>query len=248
MLNGKLRIALLISGGGTTAREILRACKDGRLPHVEPALVIASKPEAGGIQKALAEGMSDKSVVVIRPKRGCPGSPEFGEAILAECRKRGVDFIGQYGWLPMTPANVIEVYQGKIVNQHPGPLDPERPSGFDFGGDGMYGRRVHCARLYFVRKVLGDYWTEAVSHRATCKLDRGAVINSARVEILPTDDVISLQERVLPVEHKVSVDALRMFSEGTINEISRAEPLIHSSMLGILKEAKRVAITLWPTG
>ncbi|MHB8830892.1 MAG: phosphoribosylglycinamide formyltransferase [Patescibacteria group bacterium] len=248
MMNGKLRVALLISGGGTTAREILRGCQDGRLPHVHPTLVIASKPDAGGIQKALAEGMSDEDIVVIRPKRGCPGSPEFGEAILAECRKRGVDFIGQYGWLPMTPSNVIDAYQNMIVNQHPGPLDPERPSGFDFGGDGMYGRRVHCARLYFVRKTAGNFWTEAVSHRATCKLDRGAVINSARVEILPTDDVISLQERVLPVEHGVSVEALRMFSEGTVKEIQRAEPLIHRAMFGTLKEAKRLAIMFWPQG
>ncbi|MDD5726824.1 MAG: formyltransferase family protein [Patescibacteria group bacterium] len=248
MLNGLLRVALLISGGGTTAREILRACKDGRLPHVHPTLMIASKPDAGGIQKALAEGMSDKDIVVIRPKRGCPGSPEFGEAILAECRKRDVDFVGQYGWLPVTPGNVIEAYQDMIVNQHPGPLDPERPPGFDFGGDGMYGRRVHCARLYFVRKVIGDYWTEAVSHRVVTKLDRGAVVNSARIEILPTDDVVSLQESVLPIEHSVQVGTLRMFSEGTVKEIRRDEPLIHRAMFGTLKEAKRLAIMLWPQG
>ncbi|MFA6099973.1 MAG: hypothetical protein WC750_03795 [Patescibacteria group bacterium] len=247
MLNGKLRIGLFVSGGGTTALDIYRACHDGRLPHVHPALMIASKV-CGAIQKALEAGMSDKDIVVIRPKRGCPGSPEFGEAILKACHDHGVDFIGQYGWLPMTPENVIETYQNMIVNQHPGPLDPERPSGFDFGGDGMYGRRVHCARLYFARSIRDEFWTEAVSHRATKKLDRGAVVNSARVEILPTDDVISLQERVLPVEHRVSVEALRMFSEGTVKEVRRQEPLVIKSELGILKEAKRIAITLWPNG
>ncbi len=247
MINGLLRVALLISGGGTTAREILRACKDGRLPHVDPVLLIASKPEAGGIQKALAEGMSDKNIVVIRPKRGCPGSPEFGEAILAECRKRGVDFIGQYGWLPVTPSNVIEAYKDMIVNQHPGPLDPANP-GMDFGGSGMYGRRVHCARLYFVRKVIGDYWTEAVSHRVVTELDRGAVLNSARIEIRPTDDVVSLQETLLPIEHQVQIATLRMFSEGTVKEVRRDEPLIRKAMFNILKEAKQVAITLWPQG
>jgi len=247
MLNGKLRIGLFASGGGTTARKIFDECNAGRLPHVHPALMIASKV-CGAIQKALEAGMSDKDIVVIRPKRGCPGSPEFGEAILAECRKRGVDFIGQYGWLPVTPDNVIEAYKDSIVNQHPGPLDPYRPSGFDFGGEGMYGRRVHCARLYFVRSIRDEFWTEAVSHRVTKKVDRGAVINSARIEILPTDDVISLQERVLPIEHKVSVEALRMFSEGTVKEVRRQEPLVIKSECGILKEAKRIAITLWPQG
>lgn len=247
MLNGKLRIALLIYGGGTTAREILCACKDGRLSHVQPVLVVASKPTAGGIQKALAEGMFDKDIVVIRPKRNCPASLEFGEAILAECRKREVQFVGQYGWLPFTPGNVIEAYQDMIVNQHPGPLDPANP-GMDFGGPGMYGRRVHCARLFFVRQVKRDLWTEAVSHRVTDDVDGGAVLNVVKVEILPTDDVVSLQERVLPIEHGVSVEVLRMFSEGTVKEVQRPEPLIARYELGILDEAKKIAIMLWPTG
>lgn len=247
MLNGKLRIALLISGGGTTAREILRACKVGRLPHVEPALVIASKPEAGGIQKALAEGMDTKDVIVIRPERGNPGSPKFGDAILKACREREVQFIGQYGWLPVTPPNVIEAYRDMIVNQHPGPLDPARP-GMDFGGPGMYGRRVHCARLYFVRLVGRDFWTEAVVHRVTPEVDRGAVLNAARVEILPKDDVISLQERVLPVEHQGTIDALGRFSESQVTEIQREKPLIARHELGYLDEAKKIAIALWPNG
>ena len=247
MLNGKLRIALLISGGGTTAREILRACKDGRLPHVEPALVIASKPEAGGVQKVLAEDMAEKDVVVIRPERGNPGSPKFGEAILKACRERGVQFIGQYGWLPITPSNVLVEYENMIVNQHPGPLDPANP-GMDFGGAGMYGRRVHCARLLFVRRVKRDFWTEAVTHHVTTEVDRGRVINSARVEILPNDDVISLQERVLPIEHQVQIETLRMFSEGQVKEVHREQPLIARYELGYLEEAKKTAITLWPNG
>jgi phosphoribosylglycinamide formyltransferase-1 len=247
MLNGKLRIAMLISGGGTTAREILRACKDGRLPHVEPVLVIASKPEAGGIQKALAEGIAEKDVIVIRPERGNPGSPKFGEAILKACREREVQFIGQYGWLPITPDNVIRAYDSMIVNQHPGPLDSDNP-GMDFGGPGMYGRRVHCARLLFVRRVKRDFWTEAVTHHVTTEVDRGRVINSARVEILPNDDVISLQERVLPIEHQVQIETLRLYSEGQFLQIRQVRPLIASFELRYLDEAKKTAITLWPNG
>jgi phosphoribosylglycinamide formyltransferase-1 len=247
MLNGKLRIALLISGGGTTAREILRACKDGRLPHVEPALVIASKPDAGGIQKAMTEGMDAKDVIVIRPERGSPGSPKFGEAILKACREREVQFIGQYGWLPITPFNVLVEYEKMIVNQHPGPLDPANP-GMDFGGAGMYGRRVHCARLYFVRVVQRDFWTEAVVHRVVYYVDQGPLLHVARVNILEKDDVVSLQERVLPVEHRVTIEVLRMFSEGQVKEIRREKPLIARYELGYLDEAKKIAIALWPNG
>ncbi len=133
MKNSSLRIALLISGGGTTMREILRATKDGRLPHVIPALMIASREDASGIEKAHEEGMADRNIVVLKPKAF--GSPSaFGAAIISACRNRGVDLVGQYGWLPLTPPNVIEAYENMIVNQHPGPLDPGRP---DFGGEGM---------------------------------------------------------------------------------------------------------------
>src|SRR3989344_1290503 len=110
-----MQLAMLISGGGTTMQEILRAIGDRTLSRVNPALVISSKESAGGIQKALNNGIETKNIVVIKP--GKPRhSEEFGELILAECRLRGIDFVGQFGWLPLTPANVIAGYKGCIMN------------------------------------------------------------------------------------------------------------------------------------
>jgi folate-dependent phosphoribosylglycinamide formyltransferase PurN len=64
-----VKIAMLISGGGTTMSAIINACKSGRLKNVEPVLVISSHPEAGGIQKALDLGISEKKYCCCQSKR-----------------------------------------------------------------------------------------------------------------------------------------------------------------------------------
>lgn len=255
-MNDKLRIAMLISGGGTTMREILRAAKSGFLSRVEPVLVIASKPEAGGIAKAITEGMSPDDVLVRGPE-AYPSPEAFGEEVIEQCRKRGVNFIGQYGWLPKTPANLIAAFPDMMVNQHPGPLDPGRP---DFGGPSMYGRRVHCARLYFVRQTArpehrypGDgYWqhhfTEATCQRVAPEFDRGALLAWTTVPINPDDTVEILQARVLPQEHIVQIETLKAFSEGCVEELTRPKPLVQEEDYTILAEAKQVAAILFPYG
>ncbi len=239
-----MRLALLISGGGTTMREVIRACKDGRIPGATPALVIASRPDAGGLAKAEAEGIPREDILTLEPKRFAK-EQLFGEAIIDECKKHGVNFIGQFGWLPKTPRVVIERYDGHMLNQHPGPLDPGRP---DFGGQGMYGRRVHCARLYFVRATNCAFWTEVVSQRVATEFDRGAVILAKRVPILPDDDPQTLQERALPVEHETQIEALRLSALGQATELQREDPLITESDVPILNDAKRIARFLYPKG
>jgi phosphoribosylglycinamide formyltransferase-1 len=243
-MKDRLRIAMLISGGGTTMREIIRACKNGRLSRIDPALVIASRPDAGGIAKAREEGVRTDDVLVIQ-RRDFADETAFGEAILAACRTRGIQFVGQYGWLPKTPKNVIEAFPGMMVNQHPGPLDPGK---LDFGGQGMYGRRVHCARLYFVRYLKIDPWTEVVAQRVAPEFDQGTVIRRRRVEILTTDDVQALQERALPLEHETQIEALEDFMRGSVTDLRRDEPLVWPQHANILTEAKNVARLLYPVG
>ena len=241
----KLRIAMLISGGGTTMQAIIRACKNGALKDkVEPVLVIASRAEAGGLQKACDEGIPNHNVLLIA-RTDYPDPLDFGEAILMACQKRRVDFIGQYGWMVKTPANVIEAYQNMMVNQHPGPLDPGKP---DFGGKGMFGHRVHCARLYFVRKVKRDFTTEAVAQRIALEYDQGAVLRKRVIPIQKDDDPISLQERVLPEEHLVQIETLEDFADGNVIEITRRTPLVFSGEEKVLAEAKKIAKMLFPKG
>lgn len=250
-MNKPLRIAMLISGGGTTMSAIIEACKTGCLQGlVEPVLVIASNNIAEGIQKADQAGIAKKNIVTIRPKDlKTENDPQkmFGEKIIEECEKRNVQFIGQYGWLAYTPANVIGRYQGMMVNQHPGPLDPGYP---DFGGQGMYGRRVLAARLIFVRLVNREknFWTEATAQRVHTTYDKGAILLTERVEISPTDDLASLQAKMLPVEHKVQIEVLRRFATNTVEDYKRPDRLILDTELQQLEQAKQTAIALFPKG
>jgi phosphoribosylglycinamide formyltransferase-1 len=239
-----MRIALFISGGGTTMEAIIKACQNGTLKNVVPSLVIASKKSAGGIEKARNLGIKDEDILVINPK-DFETREKFGEKIIEECKKRNVDFIGQYGWIVMTPENVINTYNNMIVNQHPGPLDTGRP---DFGGVGMYGVRVHQTRLEFVHKVNRDYWTEATAHRVTNKFDEGVVVKKEQVPIFSDDTAEILQIRVLPIEHKVQIETLQDFANKTVSEFHREIPLVKSGEEEILEECKKRAIKLYPNG
>ena len=239
-----MRIALLTSGGGTTMAAIISACKEGVLQNVIPALVIASKEDAGSIAKARTLGISEKDILVINPK-SFETREAFGEKIIAECRARNVEFIGQYGWMVKTPENVIAAFPNMIVNQHPGPLDQGK---LDFGGPGMYGMRVHQTRLCFVQKTNREFWTEATSHRVVGEYDKGAIVGRERVPILSDDTTETLQSRVLPVEHAVQIKTLQDFANGTVQEYHREEPLILPGEEVLFEECKENAIKLYPHG
>lgn len=239
-----MKVALLISGGGTTAAAIIDACRNGSLTGVEPVCVIASSANAGGIKKARDLGIPDRDILIIDPK-DFDQARAFGQAIIAACRERAVDFIGQYGWMCLTPENVIKAYEGMMVNQHPGPLDPGYP---DFGGKGMFGRRVHCARLLFVRQVARDYWSEATSHRVEKEFDTGAIVRAVRVPIFPDDTPETLSARMLPVEHKAQIQTIRDFATGQVQEWVRPDRLVRPGEEFFLEEVKQQAIQLYPKG
>lgn len=238
------RLASLISGGGTTMEQIIKACKSGEIP-MDIACVISSKPDAGGIEKARRLGISGKDIVVINPNsfRGEDKKVDqegFGMAILKELRQRGATVVTQNGWLPLTPEHVIDEFPGTIFNQHPGPV-PE------FGGSGMYGKRVHAARILFTRMTNRDNWTETIAQRVHRDYDQGVVVKSTRVDILPEDTVDDLQQRVLPVEHRTQIDLLKDVASGNVREIP-SEKLVRPGEEKILFIAKQSARLLYPHG
>jgi len=255
-----LNLAICISGGGTTMCEVLRACKNGFLQNhhrqtfVNTTLVIASRPDAGGIEKALKAGLSPNTIVVIVRKDF--DSPEaYGEEILFECKKHGVDFIIQCGFIPTMPPNVVSAYEMAIFNQHPGPIDQKRPG---FGGKGMRGLAVHAAVLYFAQRVGRPFMAEATVHRVTNEVDGGAILGTRPVEIWP-DELNEKEEltvrakklavRVLPYEHNLVVETILRFSEyGCPQEIHRETPLILPGEETLLEEAKAAGIAAFPNG
>ncbi|MGE5297780.1 MAG: phosphoribosylglycinamide formyltransferase [Acidobacteriaceae bacterium] len=246
MRGNKMRIAALISGGGTTMQKVIQACKSGQLAYAEVVCVIASNVLAGGIEKALVEGLPPSKVIVTDPRwyGGCREA--FGQALRSWLRCHEVDFVAQLGWLPLTPSTIIEKYGNMMINQHPGPL---RPDHRDFGGKGMYGRRVHSARLNFVGVTQRNFWTEAVSQRVAKDFDQGTVIKMRRVPIYSTDEVPTLQARVLPVEHEVQIEAIDDFSQNRVAEVVfENDNLVHSWEDPVLAYSKAHGIRNFPQG
>jgi phosphoribosylglycinamide formyltransferase-1 len=101
------------------------------------------------------------------------------------------DLVVLAGYLKLVPPPVVAAYRGRIINVHPALL-PE------FGGQGMYGRRVHEAVL-----ASGARETGATVHLVDEVYDRGAVLAQRRVPVLPGDTPQSLAERVLALEHQL---------------------------------------------
>lgn len=237
------RLGSLISGGGTTMQEIVRAAQSGVIPNMGVGCVIASKDGIGGIEKARKLGVP---VVVVdqRDFRLADGAKidrkRFAERLLAVLGDHGVTVVTQNGWLPLMPEAVIDAYAGCIFNQHPGP--PE-----EFGGKGMMGRAVHAAILEFQRLARRTFDSSVVAHHVTPKFDEGRVVQRAKVPVLPGDTVDTLQARALPMEHDVQI---RMLQDFVWDELQELEPelLVYPDELHLLEQAKRTAIERYPRG
>jgi len=239
----KLRLVMLVSGSGSTACAIINACERGELTGIEPALVIASEYDIGAIFKVSAKGIRH---VVIR-RKDYDSQEEFGAALIEVCRRYSIDLVGQYGWMPKTPENFINAFVDMMINQHPGIVIPgER----DFGGNGMYGMRVHVATLFYMRTVeFRNPYTEATAQRVAPDFDEGAVLYVERVKILADDTPVLLQKRVLLAEYRVQIKTLQMFGDGTVEELGR-DPVIgdRQEAIDVWHKAKRIARTLYPKG
>ena len=260
MKENELRMGLLISGSGTTAEAVIKACQQERLPKVKPVAVISSRPDAPGIEKA--KRLKIKTFVVQR--KNFPMAEAFGDELLKILRELCVDFVSQNGWLPLTPTNLIKAYQGRIINQHPGPLDPDRSN--DFGGKGMYGSRVVCARLAYVWTTDEENpWTESTIHHVTKEYDQGDLIRVVRMAIPSLGRPVTIAElrekpqqliettklvqtKLLSLEHQNVIATLRAFVEGKHPGFTRTKSLISPGQRQVLFEAKKLAVKLFPKG
>ena len=237
------RLAILFSGSGSTMAEVIRACHYGLLVGlIDPVVAIASKAGIGGLDLARLDGVP--SIVCGRKQFDSPAN--FGEGLLAILRHHRVDIVLQAGWTCTTPANVFGVYHDRVYNQHPGMLD----HGYlGYGGSGMVGLAVHWARYLFLLKTNppeSEWFTEVVCHRATPRLDDGAVIWSARVPVYRDDTAETLQARALPVEWAVQIAAMHAVGTDSVQPIVYHSRIIKPGQEEILESCKREAIARYP--
>ena len=192
-----LRLAVLLSGSGTSLENLFEHIDRGKL-DAEIAVVISSKPGAFGLERARGRGVP--AVAVSRAK--LPEIGAFNDAIHAELAKYDVDLVACLGFLSLF--ELRGKFEGRTLNVHPA-LIPA------FCGKGFYGHRVHEAVLSAGVKLSG-----ASVHFVTVALDGGPLIVQTRVPILPDDDADTLAARVLETEHRILPRAIRWFAEGRL--------------------------------
>ncbi|MCL1854406.1 MAG: phosphoribosylglycinamide formyltransferase [Clostridia bacterium] len=176
-----LRIAVLVSGGGTNLQALLDAEKNGDLRSGRITLVVSSKEEAYALQRAQSAGV--KTAVLV--KRRGESSPEYGQRLISLLRSSGIDLIVLAGFLLILDACVIRVYGDRILNVHPS-LIPA------FCGEGFYGLKVHATALERGVKVTG-----ATVHLVNEIPDGGRILAQKAVEVLEHDTPETLQKRVM---------------------------------------------------
>ena len=176
-----VRVAVLVSGGGTNLQAIIDAKAAGKIPSAELALVLASNDKAYALERAAKAGIPSE---VLRKAKGEEPSL-YGERLLEVLRKHSIDLVVLAGFLTILPENVIRAYDHRILNVHPSLI----PS---FCGDGFYGLRVHEAALEKGVKVTG-----ATIHFVNEITDGGDIIAQKAVEVLPDDTPEALQKRVM---------------------------------------------------
>lgn len=174
-----MRVAVCISGGGSNLVALLDEFGSGS--EVEIVLVISNRPSAGGLERARERGVP---AVVLED-----ATDEVEWIALLE--RHQVQLVVLAGYLRLVPRAVIQRWQGRILNVHPGPLP-------DFGGQGMYGLRVHAAVLASGRRE-----TAVTVHLVDEEYDRGPVLACAPVPVRPGDTPESLAARVLQAEHRL---------------------------------------------
>ena len=178
----KVKIAVLVSGGGTNLQALIDAQSAGIIESGKIALVISGNPEAYALTRAEKAGIP--TAVVSKKQLG--GSQEAFEAgILAEIEKAGVELIVLAGFMSILSESFTSRFPRRILNVHPALI----PS---FCGKGFYGLRVHEAALSYGVKVTG-----ATVHFVNEIPDGGEIILQKAVDVLEGDTPEVLQRRVM---------------------------------------------------
>ena len=191
-----LKVAVLVSGGGSNLQSIL----DYEQDSFKVEMVIGSKDGIYGLERAKNAGVP--SYVVSRKEYG----DEVSNKIL-ELTKGKVDLIVLAGYLSILDGEILKVFKDRIVNIHPSLI----PS---FCGDKMYGMHVHNAV-----RASGVRFTGCTVHFVNEEVDGGAIILQEAVPVYFEDTAEDIQKRVLVEEHKMLPRAIDLISRGKVEII-----------------------------
>ncbi len=180
-MDKKIKIAVLVSGGGTNLQALIDAQQSGIIKSGEIALVISNNKDAYALERAKKAGIG-RAVVL---KKECGSQEAFEEAIVKLLTENGIDIIVLAGFMSILSESFTKKYDKRIINVHPSLI----PS---FCGKGFYGLYVHEAALAYGVKVTG-----ATVHFVNEIPDGGEIIMQKAVYIEEGDTPEVLQKRVM---------------------------------------------------
>ena len=176
-----LRVAVMVSGGGTNLQAIIDAVKDGTITNTELVAVISNNAGAYALTRAKDNNIP---AYCISPK-DYESRDAFNDALLDKVNELNVDLIVLAGFLVRIPEKMVHQYSHRIINIHPSLI----PS---FCGVGFYGLKVHEAALAKGVKVSG-----ATVHYVDEGMDTGEIIFQKAVDVLDGDTPETLQRRIM---------------------------------------------------
>ncbi|MDR1868904.1 MAG: phosphoribosylglycinamide formyltransferase [Treponema sp.] len=176
-----IKIAVLVSGGGTNLQALIDAWEKNELDGGELSLVISSKHGVGALERAEKAGI--KAITIERKKY--TRLEDFDAAVAAVLSENGIELVVLAGFLSILGQRTLKLYENRIINVHPALI----PS---FCGKGFYGLRVHEEALKYGVKVTG-----ATVHFVNEIIDGGKIILQKAVDVLPGDTPETLQQRVM---------------------------------------------------
>ncbi len=192
-----LKVAVLVSGGGTNLQAIMDAVDNGIITNTEIKVVISNNAGAYALERAKNKGID---AVCVSPK-DYENREIFNDALLAKIDEYQVDLIVLAGFLVKIPEKLVEKYERRIINIHPSLI----PS---FCGVGYYGLKVHEAALERGVKVTG-----ATVHYVDAGMDTGPIILQKAVYVEDGDTPEVLQRRVMEqAEWQILPQAINMIA------------------------------------
>lgn len=206
-----LKIAVLVSGGGSNLQAIIDAKQAGKIKDGELALVLSSSADAYALERAAKAGVPTE----VCSKKDYADRNAFTDAILNILDKYGIDLVVLAGFMYILSPEFCKVYENRVMNVHPA-LIPA------FCGDGYYGLKVHEYVIAAGVKITG-----ATVHFVNSITDGGPIISQGAVPVKFDDTPEILQKRVMAeCEWKLLPEAVDLFCQGRLRVVgSRVEIL-----------------------
>lgn len=208
-----VRIAVLVSGGGTNLQALIDYEKSHADCPYNIALVISNTKSAFALERAREAGIPAeiRSPYSVLGKENADKADRdtkrlaVSDAVLSLCGEHKIDALVLAGYLSVLGGRIIESYSGKIINLHPALLPK-------FGGVGMWGRNVHEAVL-----ASGEKESGCTVHLVDSGCDTGKILVQKKVPVLDGDTPDSLYSRIAPKEHEAIVEGACLLARGLRN-------------------------------